>query len=283
MHHRWLLDPVRGIAVGHPAGVMGILNATPDSFSDGGRHAAADAAVAGGLAMVRAGADWLDVGGESTRPGSEAVAPAEESARVAPVIAALRSAGVRIPISIDTMKGAVAAAALAAGADAVNDVSGGRDPLLLEAAASARCPLVLMHMQGEPRSMQQAPAYGDVVAEVEAALGRSMQAAVARGVGEGAIVLDPGIGFGKTAAHNLALLAALPRLHAAFGRPLLVGVSRKSLVAALTGDRGPAGARDPASHALHALLAGSCALLRVHDVAGARAAVRIASQLREAA
>jgi dihydropteroate synthase len=283
MHHRWLLDPMRGIAVGHPAGVMGILNATPDSFSDGGRHASADAAVASGLAMIRDGADWLDVGGESTRPGAEAVFAVDETARVLPVITALRASGVRIPISIDTMKGEVAAAALAAGADAVNDVSGGRDPFLLEAAASAHCPLILMHMQGDPRSMQRAPSYGDVVAEVEAALECSIRAALGCGVDEGAIVLDPGIGFGKTAAHNLALLAALPRLLAAFRRPLLVGVSRKSLLASLTGDDGVAESRDPASHALHALLAGSCALLRVHDVVGARAAVRISSQLSEAA
>lgn len=274
---------MRGIAVGHPAGVVGILNATPDSFSDGGLNASADAAVSSGLAMVREGADWLDVGGESTRPGAAAVAAGDEAARVVPIIAALRAAGVRIPISVDTMKGAVAAAAVAAGADVVNDVSGGRDPLLLEAAASARCPLVLMHMQGDPRSMQRAPCYDDVVAEVEAALEASLRTAVAHGVCEGAIVLDPGIGFGKTAAHNLALLAALPRLLAAFRRPLLVGVSRKSLLATLTGDVAAAGSRDPASHALHALLAGSCALLRVHDVAGARAAVRISSQLHEAA
>lgn len=283
MRHRWILDPTRGIAVGRPAGVMGIINATPDSFSDGGRHAGADAAVAAGLAMARAGADWLDIGGESTRPGAAPVAAEAEAARVAPVVAGLRAAGVRIPISVDTMKGAVAAAALAAGADAVNDVSGGRDPLLLEAAASARCPLVLMHMQGDPATMQRAPRYANAVDEVEAALGGSLRAAVARGVAEAAVVLDPGIGFGKTAAHNLALLAALPRLEAAFGRPLLVGISRKSLLPALTGESGPASGRDPSSHAMHALLAGSCALLRVHDVPGARAAVRIASSLREAA
>ncbi|MBN8526436.1 MAG: dihydropteroate synthase, partial [Planctomycetes bacterium] len=146
---------------------MGILNATPDSFSDGGRLVSGDDVVALGLDMVRQGADWLDVGGESTRPGAESVPADAESARVVPAIAALRRAGVRVPISVDTMKGAVAAAALAAGADAVNDVSGGRDPLLLEAAASARCPLILMHMQGEPRSMQASPRYADVVAEVE--------------------------------------------------------------------------------------------------------------------
>lgn len=283
MHHRWLLDPVRGIAVGRPAGVMGIINATPDSFSDGGLHADATAAVSAGLAMLRDGADWLDVGGESTRPGAAPVPADVEVARVQPVIAGLRAAGVRCPISIDTMKGEVAVAALRAGADAVNDVSGGRDPRLLEAAASARCPLILMHMQGDPATMQRAPRYADVVDEVEAELGDGLRRAIARGVAEAAVVLDPGIGFGKTVAHNLALLAALPRLEAAYRRPLLVGVSRKSLLAVLAGGSGPAAHRDAASHALHALLAASCALLRVHDAGGARAAVRIASCLREAA
>ncbi len=283
MSRRWLLDAQRGIAVAEPAGVMGILNATPDSFSDGGRHAEPRSAVAVGVAMVTAGADWLDVGGESTRPGAAAVAAAEERDRVLPVIAGLRAAGVRVSISIDTSKGAVAAAALAAGADAINDVSGGRDPLLLEVAADASCPLVLMHMQGSPGTMQSAPRYADVVGEVEAALAVSLRAAVARGVAEASVLLDPGIGFGKTAAHNLALLAALPRLTAALGRPLLIGISRKSLLATVGGLGDPPETRDGPSHALHALLAARCALLRVHDVAGARAALRLTAALAEAA
>jgi dihydropteroate synthase len=190
---------------------------------------------------------------------------------------------VRAVLSVDTMKGAVAVAALAAGADAINDVSGGRDPLLLEAAASARCPLVLMHMQGVPATMQLAPAYRDPVGEVAAALGAALAAAVRRGVAESAVVLDPGIGFGKTAAHNLALLAALPRLARELGRPLLVGVSRKSLLAVVGGVAGPPAARDAAGQAVHAIAAPDCALLRVHDVAGARAALRLASAIREAA
>jgi dihydropteroate synthase len=283
MLHRWLIDPVRGIAVGRPAGVVGILNVTPDSFSDGGRYTTCDAAVQAAMAMVREGADWLDIGGESTRPGAAPVPAEAETARVVPMLAALRAAGVRMPISIDTMKGAVAVQALAAGCDVVNDVSGGRDPHLLEVVASARCPLVLMHMRGDPQTMQVGPSYDDVVAEVESGLERCLRRAVAAGVRESAIVLDPGIGFGKTVAHNLALLAALPRFEAAFGRPLLVGVSRKSLLAAVTGMDGAAAGRDAASHAMHALLAGTCALLRVHDVAGARAAVRISSRLQEAA
>lgn len=283
MSRRWLLDAQRGIAVAEPAGVMGILNVTPDSFSDGGRNLDPQAAVAAGVAMAAAGADWLDVGGESTRPGAEAVPGKDESGRVLPVIAGLRAAGVRVPISIDTSKGAVAAAALAAGADAINDVSGGRDPLLLEVAASTRCPLVLMHMQGTPGTMQAAPRYADVVGEVEAALAACLQAAVARGVRETSVMLDPGIGFGKTAAHNIALLAALPRLTAALGRPLLVGISRKSLLATVGGLGDPPELRDGPGHALHALLGERCALLRVHDVAGARAALRLAVALAEAA
>lgn len=283
MSRRWLLDAQRGIAVAEPAGVMGILNATPDSFSDGGRNLDPRTAVAAGVAMAAAGADWLDVGGESTRPGAEAVPGKDECQRVLPVIAGLRAAGVRVPISIDTSKGAVAAAALAAGADAINDVSGGRDALLLEVAAGARCPLVLMHMQGTPGTMQAAPRYADVVDEVEAALAASLRAAVARGVAESAVLLDPGIGFGKTAAHNVALLAALPRLTAALGRPLLVGVSRKSLLATIGGLGDPPELRDGPGHALHALLAARCALLRVHDVPGARAALRLTAALTEAA
>jgi dihydropteroate synthase len=279
MSRRWILDAQRGIAVAEPAGVMGILNATPDSFSDGGRNLDPAVAVAAGIAMVAAGADWLDLGGESTRPGAVEVDAEEERRRVLPVIAGLRAAGVRGPISVDTSKGAVAAAALAAGADAVNDVSGGRDPLLLEVAAGARCPLVLMHLQGTPGMMQVAPRYADVVAEVEAALAASLSSAVARGVAESSVLLDPGIGFGKTTAHNLALLGALPRLCAALGRPLLVGISRKSLIAAVGGLAEEPARRDGPGHALHALLAARCALLRVHDVAGTRAALRLTAAL----
>lgn len=283
MSRRWVLDVARGLAVGQPAGLMAIINVTPDSFSDGGLHAETAAAVRAGCAFAAAGADWLDVGGESTRPGAQPVDAATEIIRIAPVICGLRAAGVRMPISIDTSKGTVAAAALTAGADAINDVSGGRDPHLLEVAASARCPLVLMHMQGEPRTMQTAPAYGDVVDEVRASLSRAMAQAVERGVAESALVLDPGIGFGKTVAHNLALLRALPRLSAELGRPLLIGVSRKSILAVVGGLDVAADGRDAAGQAMHALLAPACALLRVHDVAGARAALRLSTALREAA
>jgi dihydropteroate synthase len=283
MARRWILDAARGIAVGEPAGVMAILNATPDSFSDGGRHQSAEIAIQAGLAMVRDGADWLDIGGESTRPGAIPVDPASETARIVPIITGLRAAGVRLTISVDTSKGVVAEAALAAGADAINDVTGGRDRLLLEVAASARCPLILMHMQGEPLTMQRAPVYGDVVDEVGRALAASLAAAVACGVDEYAVALDPGIGFGKSVEHNLALLRALPRLAADLGRPLVVGVSRKSMLAVVGGlDAAPAG-RDGAGQAVHALLAPVCTLLRVHDVAGTRAALRLSTALAKAA
>jgi dihydropteroate synthase len=279
MGRRWILDAGRGLAVGEPAGVMGILNVTPDSFSDGGRYADVESAVRSGRAMVVEGADWLDVGGESSRPGAEPVGADIEIGRVVPVIAGLRAAGVRVPVSVDTCKGVVAAAALASGADAINDIAGGRDPHLLEVAASACCALVLMHMRGRPQTMQQAPRYDDVVGEVQAGLEASLRAAVARGVREDAVMLDPGIGFGKTAAHNLALLAALPRLTTALGRPLLVGVSRKSLISVVGGLGDPPERRDGPGHALHALLAAHCALLRVHDVSGTRAALRLANAL----
>lgn len=275
---RWVLDPVRGIAVATPAALMGILNATPDSFSDGGRHDDPAAALAMARTMVAAGATWLDVGGESTRPGAAPVDAATEIARVVPVIAAVATAGARV--SIDTSKGAVARAALAAGASMVNDVTAGSDPELLAAVAEAACPLVLMHMQGTPSTMQRAPAYADVVDDVHAVLVERMQAAVRAGVRETAIVLDPGIGFGKTAAHNVALLQALPRLSQATGRPLLLGVSRKSFLVTVAGAADAPAERDAASHLVHAALAAHCAILRVHDVAGAANALRLGAALR---
>lgn len=279
--NRWVVDPVRGFVVSRPAALMGILNATPDSFSDGGLHLGVDAAVATGVTMVRDGAAWLDVGGESSRPGAEPVTEAEETARVVPVIRALRAAGVAVPISIDTTKATVAEAALAAGASAVNDISAGGDPRMLAVVAAHRCPLVLMHMQGTPRTMQVAPSYGDVVGEVIAHLRERMHAAVRAGIAESALLLDPGIGFGKTREHNLALLRSLPRMNRELGRPLVVGVSRKSFLGAITGESLPADRRDATSHVVHALIAGGCALLRVHDVAGARAALALRNALTD--
>lgn len=273
---RWTVAP--GVTLATPAALMGVLNVTPDSFSDGGRHADPAAAVAAATAMRAAGAAWLDVGGESTRPGAAPVDLAEELCRVVPAVAALR--GIGLPISVDTAKAAVARAALAAGAAMVNDVTAGADPAMFPLVAEAGCPLVLMHMQGTPATMQRTPTYGDVVDEVRAFLAARLAAAVAAGVREDAVVLDPGIGFGKTLAHNLALLRAVPALAAECGRPLLVGVSRKTFLAAAAGVDLPPADRDGLSQVAHAALAPHCALLRVHDVPAAAAALRLAAALR---
>ena len=209
--------------------VMGIVNVTPDSFSDGGEFLNPDAACAHGLSLVAEGAEILDIGGESTRPGSEGVSAEEEIRRVLPVIQALRRA-TEVPISIDTSKASVARAALEAGADIINDVTGLRgDPEMTALAAESRAGVVVMHMQGTPRTMQSAPTYDDVVAEVGNFFRHSLERAVASGLDPMSIALDPGIGFGKTPAHNLALLAGL-KPFASLARPLLVGVSRKSLL-----------------------------------------------------
>ena len=264
---------VAGFALRRPAQVMGILNATPDSFSDGGNLSDPAATAA---AMVTAGAAWLDLGGESTRPGAGPVDVDQELGRVLPVIRAIRAAGIAAPISIDTSKAVVAAAALDAGADAINDVSAGADPAMFPLAAARRCPLMLMHAQGTPATMQIAPRYADVVEEVAAALAAAMQRAVLAGVQAHQIILDPGIGFGKTASHNTAVLRALPRL-VALGRPLLLGVSRKSFMPQVVGQEAPPTQRDAWSHVVHALCAPWCALIRVHDVAGATAALRLSA------
>jgi dihydropteroate synthase len=209
--------------------VMGIVNVTPNSFWEGGRQLDHLAAIAHGLALAGEGADLLDVGGESTRPGAGYVEEAVELERVLPVVEGLAGA-TDVPLSIDTRKAAVASAALAAGASIVNDVSAGRDdPDLLAVAAEAKAPVVLMHMQGTPATMQDDPRYGDVVAEVEAFLAERCQAAEAAGVAHQALVIDPGIGFGKRDRHNYALLAALPRL-TRLGHPVLVGTSRKGFI-----------------------------------------------------
>ena len=209
--------------------VMGVVNVTPDSFSEQGAHASTEAAVAHALALAAEGADLLDVGGESTRPGAAYVDLPVELGRVLPVVERL-AALTDVPISIDTRKAAVARAALDRGARLVNDVSAGRDdPDLLTVAAEARAPVVLMHMQGTPATMQDDPCYADVVAEVEAFLAGRCAVAEAAGVARDAIVVDPGIGFGKRDEHNYALLAALPRL-TRLGHPVLVGTSRKGFI-----------------------------------------------------
>ena len=215
--------------------IMGIVNATPDSFSEHGRFASADAAIAQGIRLHREGAEILDIGGESTRPGATAVGEDEEMRRVLPVIRGLAGALPGVILSIDTMKARVAAAALQAGAVIINDVTGlSGDPGMVEVAARSGCGVVIMHMRGRPRDMQAAPEYTDVVAEVRAWLADRHHALVASGIESAAMVFDPGIGFGKTLDHNLDLLRALPSLAPA-GRPLLLGISRKSSLGALLG------------------------------------------------
>ncbi|MDP9341323.1 MAG: dihydropteroate synthase [Actinomycetota bacterium] len=243
--------------------VMGVLNVTPDSFSDGGLFLDPEAAVRRGIQMAEEGADLIDVGGESTRPGSDPVPPEVEMDRVVPVIKRL-AAELDVPLSIDTQKPDVARAGLDAGAAIVNDVSGGRDQRMLEVVADSRAGLVLMHMLGEPQTMQAEPSYGDVVAEVRAYLGERVEAAVAAGIERERLCVDPGIGFGKTMEHNLALLRHIEAF-ADLGRPVLVGPSRKSFLGKLLGtgvdDRleGTAGAVAwLAAHGAH--------IVRVHDV-----------------
>lgn len=256
--------------------VMGILNVTPDSFSDGGKHPTADTAIAAGLRMLYAGADIIDVGGESTRPGAEAVAPAEQIRRVVPAIEGLVAAGVRAQISIDTTRLPVAEAAVAAGAGYVNDVSAFRqDPELAGFVADRGLDCCLMHMRGEPRSMQADPVYDDVVSDVKAFLEQRLAAAVAAGVREERIMLDPGIGFGKTVAHNLELLRRLGEL-VALGRPLVIGTSRKSFLGAITGrDVGERLAGTIATNVL--ALERGASVFRVHDVRPVADALAVAA------
>ena len=212
------------------ARVMGILNVTPDSFSDGGRHQQLQAALAHARGMIAAGAEIIDVGGESTRPGAQPVDAVEETSRILPVVSALRAEWDGL-ISIDTMKATVALAAIGAGADIVNDVSGLRaDPHMAALCAAAGCGVVVMHMRGEPRTMQSAPHYEDVVAEVSGFFNERLETLTGAGIDPAAICFDPGIGFGKNLDHNLALLRSLDSLSPA-GRPLLLGVSRKSFIA----------------------------------------------------
>lgn len=258
--------------------LMGIVNLTPDSFSDGGRHLDPRAAIDAGLAMVEQGADILDLGAESTRPGAATVEPAEEIRRLLPVIEGLSACGV--PLSVDTRKPEVMREVLAAGADMINDIAGFATPAAIEAVAASRCGLCVMHMQGEPGTMQQAPAYEDVVAEVQDWLRERVVALGAAGVEATRIVLDPGIGFGKTVDHNLQLLEALDEF-AVFGMPLLVGVSRKSLIGALTG-RPIDGRLAGSLAAALAAVARGAKIVRVHDVPETRDALRVWQAIEEA-
>ncbi len=251
---------------------MGVLNVTPDSFSDGGRFADHGAAVDHAHRLVDEGAAVIDVGGESTRPGAPEVPVDEELARVLPVVEKLART-LPVPVSIDTSKPEVIRAAADAGAGLVNDVYALRRPGALEAAAASGLPVCLMHMQGAPRTMQASPEYADVVSEVEEFLHARMRACEAAGIDHERIVLDPGFGFGKTDAHNLALLRGLPRL-AAVGPPLLVGLSRKSMIGRLTGR--PVEQRLAGSLALAlAAVAGGARIVRAHDVAETVDALRL--------
>lgn len=260
--------------------LMGIVNATPDSFSDGGRFLDPEAAVAQALRLAEQGADLVDVGGESTRPGSPPVPADEELRRVIPIIERLRARGFPVPISVDTTKGAVARAALAAGADLVNDVSGLADPDLARAVADARAPAVLQHTRGTPADMQSRAVYADVTVEVVAELRAVLDRAVAAGIDPSRVILDPGIGFAKTAEQNVELLARVGALRV-LGRPLLVGPSRKSFIGALTG--APVEDRLPGTvAAVTACVLAGVELLRVHDVAACRQAALVAAALREA-
>ncbi len=261
-------------------GVMGILNVTPDSFSDGGRFEDLGDAVAHGLALTEAGADVVDVGGESTRPGASPVGVAEELRRVVPVVQRLAESGV--VVSVDTMKAEVAQAALAAGAVLVNDVSAGRfDAAILGVTAAHGAGYVAMHMRGEPRTMQQNPRYDDVVVEVADFLVERAGRAQDAGIDPDRIIVDPGIGFGKTADHNLELLVRLPELVERVGRPVLVGASRKSFIGAAVDL--PVGERDDSSLAtvVWAFDRGAT-MVRVHDARAASRAGALLDVMRRA-
>jgi dihydropteroate synthase len=265
------------LAIDAPA-VMGVLNVTPDSFSDGGRFVGRDAAVRQAEAMARDGAHIIDIGGESTRPGAADVPEQEELDRVIPVIEAVVAA-VDVPVSIDTSKPGVMRAAVGAGGAMINDVRALRGEGALQAAVELQCPVCLMHMLGQPRTMQQRPEYGDVVAEVRDFLAQRVSECVAAGLPQDSIIVDPGFGFGKTARHNVELLSNLRQLRS-IGRPILAGLSRKSTLGELTGraveDRMPASI----AAAVIAVIEGA-SIVRVHDVRETVDALRIAAAVME--
>lgn len=275
MSSRWELP---GLPAADRCLVLGVLNATPDSFSDGGLHPNLDTAIAFGRRLHAQGADLVDVGGESTRPGAGRVEPDEEAARVLPIVRGLVAAGV--PVSIDTTRAVVAEAAVAAGAVLVNDVSGGlADPTMLQFLAAARVPYVLMHWRGPSVDMATRAHYDDVVADVCAELGDRLAAAEAAGAPRELAIVDPGLGFAKTAVHNWELLRRLPEL-AALGRPVLLGASRKAFLGALLSEGGtprPVADREDATTALSALAAAAGAwAVRVHAPRPTRDAIAVA-------
>ena len=262
----------RRLALGRTL-VMGVLNVTPDSFSDGGRYLDPDAAVKHALELAEEGADLIDIGAESSRPGAEPVTGDEELRRLVPVVQEV-CRRVPVPVSVDTVKAAVARAALEAGASIINDISACKaDPAMLWLVAESGAGLVLMHMQGTPRTMQQAPRYGSVVEEVREFLRERMQAALQAGISADQILLDPGIGFGKNLQHNLVLLDRLDALQS-LGRPILVGVSRKAFIGEVLGRRTGDRLLGTAAAVAAAVLRGA-KVVRVHDVKAMRDVVRV--------
>ena len=270
----------RTLTPGDPPLVLGIVNVTPDSFSDGGRFLDADAAVAHGLRLVEQGADLLDIGGESSRPGSQPISLDDELARVLPVVRRL-AAQTSVPLSVDTCKSEVAHQALEAGAHIVNDITALQgDPAMPEVVRDFKAGVILMHMQGTPATMQVQPHYDDVVAEVAAFLEARLQACADVGIAGTQVALDPGIGFGKTVAHNLRLLVhleELPRL----GRPICLGVSRKGFLGKVLGRPLEQRLAGSLAAACYALVRQSAQIVRAHDVAETRDVVRLLAALRE--
>lgn len=279
---RYTIDLAHGgsLELGRRTLVMGILNVTPDSFSDGGRFADAGQALAHALELEAEGADLIDIGGETTRPGAEPIDPGEERRRGVPVIERL-AGRLRIPISVDTTRAEVARDALRAGAALINDISGLLyDPALAGVAAAHGAPMVLMHMRGRPRDMYREAVYGDVIAEVAAELGEAIARAQAGGLTREAVILDPGIGFAKRAGHSWRVLAGLDApAFAALDRPWLAGPSRKSFLTTAAGDLGPEDRDWATAGAVTAAILAGAHIVRVHRVAGLVQAVRVADEV----
>ena len=281
----WSLENRDEPTLSRCAAIMAIVNATPDSFSDGGQHLDQAAASQFAATALAHGARYLDVGGESTRPGSLPVSAAEEQARVLPIISAIQELLQKdyadAHISIDTSKAVVAESALKAGAHIVNDVCAGRDPDMFAVVAEQEAGMVLMHMQGSPESMQDAPHYDDSVFDAVCRFfDQRIEAALDAGIKHGALCLDPGIGFGKTVEQNLMLLASVPALKQRFKLPVLIGLSLKSFLLQVMEQDAPAAQRDFWSHCFHAPLLNQCDILRVHDVCGLRDLIRAQSLLQ---
>lgn len=264
----------RELPLGERTLVMGIVNVTPDSFSDGGMFDDADDAVKHGLRLLHEGADLLDVGGESTRPGSDPVSADEERRRVLPVIQRLRREAPQAVLSVDTRKAEVAKDALAAGAEVVNDIGAGADPEMFGVVAPTGAGIVLMHMRGEPKTMQDDPSYDDVVAEVRTFLAERIEAAVVAGIGRDRICIDPGIGFGKGLEHNLQLLRAIGSFRD-LGVPVLAGVSRKRFIGTLSGAEDPGDRLEGTLGAVAWCAGRGVDVVRVHDVAQTSRALRV--------